>query len=114
MADIPGQPVTLSADSLGATWVLICWESPLTVDFPISRYEVIARATDILIRNMSTPNNNTVVNVTNLFPGTAYNFTAVAVIQVGEVLARGAESTSLDAIMTGLTGKYIIYQARRM
>ena len=55
---------------------------------------------------MSTPNNNTFINVTDLSPGTAYNFTVVAVIEVGEVVARGAESTSLDNIMTGFTGKH--------
>jgi hypothetical protein len=56
---------------------------------------------------MSTPNNNTVVNVTDLFPGTVYNFTVVAVVEAGEVVARGAESAyaSLGDIVTGLTGK---------
>ena len=54
---------------------------------------------------MSTPNNNTFVNFTDLIPGTAYNFTVVAVIEAGEVVARGAESTSLRNIRTGFTGK---------
>ena len=55
---------------------------------------------------MSTPSNNTFVNVTDLIPGTAYNFTVVAVIEAGEVVARGVESTSIDDIMTGFTGKH--------
>ena len=55
---------------------------------------------------MSTPNNNTFVNFTDLIPGTAYNFTVMAVIEAGEVVARGVESASLDdIIMTGFTGK---------
>ena len=55
---------------------------------------------------MSTPNNNTFINVTDLIPGTTYSFTVVAVIEVGEVIAcRGVESASLD-IMTGFTGKH--------
>ena len=55
---------------------------------------------------MSTPNSNTFVNVTDLIPGTAYNFTVVAVIEAGEVVARGVESASLNDVMTGFTGKY--------
>ena len=107
--DLPGQPIVLRVETVGATWVLISWESPLTVDFPISRYEVLARAAenpDVIIRNISTPNNSTFVNVTDLIPGTAYNFTVVAVIEAGEVVARGVESASLDGIMTGFTGKH--------
>ena len=86
---LPGQPVTLREETVGATWIQLTWESPLVVDFPISHYEIIARATNIIIRNMSTPNNSTFVNVTDLIPGTAYSFTVVAVIEVGEVVARG-------------------------
>ena len=100
----PGQPVGLSVENVGATWIQICWESPSTVDFPISRYEVIARATDLIV-NISTPNNNTFVNVTDLEPGTTYNFTVVAVIEAGEVVARGIESAPLGNIMTEFTGK---------
>ena len=106
----PGQPVGLSVKNVGATWIRICWESPFTVDFPISRYEVIARATN-LIAIISTPNNNTFVNVTDLEPGTAYSFTVVAVIEAGEVVARGNESAPLENIMTGFTGKINVYNA---
>ena len=108
MAELPGQPVTLLVKTVGATWIQITWESPLSVDFPITRYEVIARATDnpdVIIRNMSTPNNNTFVNVTDLLPGTAYSFSVVAVIEAGETVAKGVESTSLGGIMTGFTCK---------
>ena len=108
MAELPGQPVTLVKERVGATWIQLTWESPLTVSFPITRYEVIARAAenpDVILRNMSTPNNNTFVNVTDLLPGTEYNFTVVAVIEAGEVVARGVESASLGGIVTGFTGK---------
>ena len=101
---LPGQPVTLSVEKVGPTWVQITWETPRSIDFPITHYEVIARA-DVIIRNMSTPNNNTFVNVTDLLPGTDYNFTVVAVIEAGEVVARSVESASLGGIVTGFTGK---------
>ena len=103
----PGQPVTLREERVGATWIQITWESPPTIDFPITRYEVIARAANpnVIPKNMSTPNNNTFVNITDLLPGTEYNFTVVAVIEAGEVVARGVESASLGGIMTGFTGK---------
>ena len=108
LADLPGQPVSLRLETVGATWIKITWESPLIVEFPISRYKVIARATDnpnIIIR-MSTLNNNTFINVTDLIPGT-YNVTVVAVIEADEVVARGAESASLRNIRTGFTGNSI-------
>ena len=105
----PGPPRTLSVENVGATWIQICWQSPFEVEFPISRYEIIARATDnpnTIIRNMSTPDNTTFVNVTRLLPGTTYNFTVVAVIIVGELIARSVESMPLDNVMTGFTGKH--------
>ena len=111
LVDLPGQPRTLSVETVGATWIQICWEPPLTVDFPISHYEVIVRAADnpdMMIRNMSTPNNSTLVNVTDLLPGTTYNFTVVAVIEAGEVVARGFESAPFTDIITGFTGKMYI------
>ena len=104
----PGQPRTVSVESIGATWVRICWEDPFNVEFPISNYEIIAHATDNLgeiIRNMSTPDNDTFVNVTGLLPGTTYNFTVVAVVQGGDVIARGPESLPLDEVRTEFTGK---------
>ena len=104
----PGPPRTLSVETVGATWIQICWQSPIDVNFPISRYEIIARATDnfnTIIRNMSTPDNTTFVNVTRLLPGTTYNFTVVAVIEAGAVIARSVESEPLGDIMTGVTGK---------
>ena len=54
--------------------------------------------------NMSTPDNNTFVNVTNLLPGTTYNFTVVAVIEAGDVIARSVESVPFDDITTATTG----------
>ena len=106
----PGQPHTLSVETIGATWTQICWEAPFDVDFPISRYEIISHATDnpdteTIIRNMSTPDNTTFVNITNLLPVTTYNITVVAVIEAGDVIARSVESAPLGDIMTGFTGK---------
>ena len=56
---------------------------------------------------MSTLNNNTLVNVTDLLPGTMYNLTVVAVIEAGEVVTRGVESVPLGDIITqsGFIGK---------
>ena len=58
---------------------------------------------------MSTPNNNTLVNVTDLFPGTRYNLTVVAVIEAGEVVARSIEGAPLTSITTGFTGKSVTF-----
>ena len=95
-------------DNIGAIWVHICWEPPFIVDFPITHYEIIARPldnVDATVVNMSTPDNRTFVNVTNLDPGTTYSFSVVAVIQAGEVVARGVESEPLRDIMTATTGE---------
>ena len=101
-------------ETIGATWVQICWEPPFNVEFPITYYEIIARATDDLgeiIRNMSTPDNVTFVNVTDLLPGITYNFTVVAVVQGGDIISRGPESLPLVDISTELTGTYIMLSA---
>ena len=103
----PGQPRSLGLENVGATWVRICWESPFDVDFPISRYEIIARPLDNVVVNTSTRDNRTFINITNLDPGTTYNFSVVAVIEAGEVVARGVESESLGDIMTTTTGIYL-------
>jgi hypothetical protein len=100
-------------ENVGATWVQITWEPPFVVEFPISSYEIIARASDNdnfgeIIRNMPTPDNRTFVNVTDLLPGTTYNFTVVAVIQLegGDVISRGPESLPLEDVSTEVTGEY--------
>lgn len=104
----PGQPRTVSMENVGATWVQITWEPPFVVEFLISSYEIIAQASDDfgeIIRNMPTPDNKTFVNVTNLLPGTTYNFTVVAVTQGGDVIARGPESLPLQDVSTEFTGE---------
>ena len=103
----PGQPRSLADEDIGATWVRICWEPPFDVDFPITRYEIIARPlnnVNAMVVNMSTSDNNTFVNVTGLDPGTTYDFSVVAVIEAGDVITRGIESTPLEDIMTTTTG----------
>ena len=91
-----------------ATWILICWEPPVEVDFPISHYEVLARDTNgIYLVNTSIPDNSTFNNVTDLLHDTTYNFTVVAVIQADEVVARSAESVPLgDNITTTSVGMF--------
>ena len=104
----PDQPRTVTVENVGATWVQISWDSPLVVEFPISYYEILARAGDSvgeIIRNISTPDNRTFVNVTALLPGTTYNFTVAAVIRGGNVISRGPESLPLQDVSTEFSGK---------
>ena len=89
--------------NIGATWVCIHWEAPTEVNFPISYYEIIS-ASAVGDVQLSTPGSNTFVNVTGLNPGTTYNFSIVAVIQAGKVVARSEESASLEDIMTTTIG----------
>ena len=58
-----------------------------------------------MVMNVSTPNNATFFNVTDLLPGTTYNLSVVSVIEAGELIARSIESVPLGNIMTGFTGK---------
>ena len=55
------------------------------------------------LENRSTLNNSTFINVTGLSSGTAYNFSVVAVIQAGQVVARSVESMPLKDIQTTAT-----------
>ena len=106
----PGQPRSLAVDNIGATWVHISWEAPLSIDFPITRYEIIARPlnnADALVVKMSTPDNQTFANITNLYLGTTYNFSIVAVIEAGEMVVRGVESEPVGGVMTVTNGKLL-------
>ena len=85
--------------NIGVTWVLIHWESSTEVNFPISHYDIVG-ASVVGGVQLSTPNNNTFINVTGLNPGTTYNFSVVAVIQAGEVVTRSEESAPLKDIGT--------------
>ena len=51
-------------------------------------------------QNRSTLDNSTSINVTGLNPSTIYNFSVVAVIEAGEVVARSEESEHLKDIRT--------------
>ena len=93
--------------NIGATWVCLNWEPPLEVNFPISYYEVIAAST-VGVVQLSTSDNNTFINVTGLSSGTMYNFSIVAVIQAGEVVARSEESVPLEDIGTTTTSGMMI------
>ena len=53
-----------------------------------------------LVQNRSTLDNTTFINVTGLNPSTIYNFSVVAVIEAGEVVARSKESAVLKDIGT--------------
>ena len=108
-AAIPGPPLTLAVDSIGATSALICWEPPLVADSPITFYSIKARnlnatggVNGIVVRNTTT--NSTFFNVTGLLPGTTYELTVVAVSQGGDILAESQASDSLP-IVTKVTGK---------
>ena len=90
--------------NIGATWISLHWESPLEVDFPISYYEiVVTKLIDVGAaqqENRSTLDNSTFINVTGLSPDTTYNFSIVAVIEAGEVVARSDRSAVLEDIRT--------------
>ena len=105
---IPGPPHTLSADSIQATSVRICWEAPLEADSPISFYSISARnlnatggKADAVVRNTTT--NSTFYNVTSFFPGTTYELTVVAVSQGGDVIAMSQPSNPLT-VTTSIIG----------
>ena len=104
----PGQPRTVAVESIGATWVLICWDPPFIAESPISHYEITARPTnvDVAMVTVTTANSSTFFNVTGLLPGTTYDLTVVAVSQGGDVIARSQESEPVQGIITGVTGVY--------
>ena len=52
------------------------------------------------IQTRSMLDNSTFINVTGLNPSTTYNFSVVAVIEAGEVVARSEESEHLKDIRT--------------
>ena len=100
----PGQPRALSVQNIGTTWVHLLWQPPLVVDFPVSYYEVkVANDIGGGAQHLETLDNSTFFNVTGLSSGTTYNFSVVAVIEAGQVVARGVESEPLEDIQTTAT-----------
>ena len=62
-------------------------------------------ATGGVRQNRSTLDNSTSINVTSLNPSAMYNFSVVAVIEAGEVVARSEESEHLKNIrITAIIG----------
>ena len=57
----------------------------------------------IHVQTRSTLDNSTFINVTGLNSSTTYNFSVVAVIEAGEVVARSEESEHLKDIRTTAT-----------
>lgn len=105
----PSQPLTLSVDTIGATYFRVCWEEPRDILSPISYYLINTNnlngtggVDDTLIRN--TTIDIRVFNITGLLPGTTYELTVVAVSQGGNVAATSEPS---DPVVhtTGLTGQ---------
>ena len=106
---VPGPPLTLAVDSIEPISVLICWETPLVADSPITFYSIKAsnlNATGgmdgIVITNTTT--NSTFFNVTGLLPGTTYELNVVAVSQGGNIFAESQASDSI-LITTKVTGE---------
>ena len=82
----PGQPRTLSVETIEAVYTLIHWEAPFVAKSPISCYAInthnlnrtaAGRKNDVVVVNTIT--NVTFFNVTGLLPGTTYELTVVAV-----------------------------------
>ena len=110
----PGPPLNLNVDSSTAIAFVLCWETPLEFNSPISFYTVSARnlndtggddSAHVVTRN--TTNNSTFFNVTGLLPGTTYELTVVAVSQGGDVVAKSQPSEPVVST-TGFTGQWSV------
>ena len=107
----PSQPLTLSVDTIGATYFRVSWEEPRDILSPISYYLVNInylnstdnlRVDDAFIRNTTT--DVRIFNITDLLPGTTYGLTVVAVSQGGDVVATSEPSEPVVRT-TGFTGQ---------
>ncbi len=78
-ADSPGQPTSLLANTVGSTWVYLNWVQPRYIGLQgISSYTVTVL--DVTkARDVSTPDNTTMLNVTELLPATSHIFVVRAV-----------------------------------
>ena len=103
----PDEPQNPSVDTLGATYMLVCWTAPFN-SF-VSYYLINASSLNGTGRNLvaNTSNNATIFNVTGLLPGTTYELTVVAVSQGGDVVAKSLASEPMVRT-TGLTGQWCI------
>jgi hypothetical protein len=101
----PSAPGNLTVDSIGDTWINVCWQRPFThSEYGISRYDVIIVNGNTNI--ISTTTNLTRTNVTGLQPNVKYSFRARGVTIVYGASIAGGFSNS-DAART--LGKEVVY-----
>ena len=79
------------------------------LESPISHYVITANANTegmSIMASVTAENDTTLFNMTGLLPGTAYEFTVLAVFQGGDVIAKGQPSdnitgTTVEAAVDG-------------
>ena len=113
----PSEPRNVSIDSIGGTWAVISWLTPVFIGRPpITEYRITA--TSLLNRNTSTAvqneTNTLAVNVTGLLPATEYKFTvaAVSVVQATEIFIAESPQSIADNGTTLLTGSWVPSHSR--
>ncbi len=101
----PGQPRNLTVDSVGGTWISICWQPPTFIGEPgIARYIIIAtNLADNTDMKVPISDNSTQFNVTGLFPSSMYQLRVQAVASAfddGNVPVENIGAASDAAITT--------------
>ena len=104
----PGEPHAVTTKVVGATWIFLTWEAPDMTEYPTTSYEI--RRNDSQIESspllLTTGNNDTFFNVTDLLPGTTYELTVVAVSRVGDVIAKSEVDDNFVVQRTEVTGEF--------
>ena len=114
-AEAPGQPSNLTVDSIGATWVVLCWQPPVMTGQPgIARYDILVRsiADNTINFTVYTTDNTTNLNVTSgLLPNTEYEFRVHAVAVRLDVVSQGQPSNVArgNTTVTGKLHNSIVY-----
>ncbi len=99
----PGQPRNLNLNSVGGTWISICWQPPTSIGEPgIARYIITAtNLEDNTDMKVPISDNSTQFNVTGLFPSSMYQLRVQAVAS-----AFDDGNVPVENIGATLTGRY--------
>ncbi len=110
---MPSQPTNLQVKAIDSSWILLDWVQPIGIGLQGISYYTVTVMDSLGVRNardVSTPDNTTMLNITNLFPTASYTLVVRAVSSVLGVKVRSQASN----VITQMTGKiFVIYDRKR-